>query len=667
MQTNEYLEIPLKQITESGTNPRSTFDDALISELAASIKEKGLLSPVMVRPNKKMADTPSNGWAKYEIVAGARRLRASRIAGLKDIPCLVRELTDEEAFEIQIIENLQRKDVHPLDEAAAFQKMLENTTHTYTMDDIAAKVGKQKAYITQRLKLNDLVDSFKELFYSDVIQIGHAMELCRLQPDDQLACTKELIKKDYSDNKEYAAPLHQLKSFIHRTVLLDLSEASFPKDDATLYKKAGACTTCSKRSGYNLDLFNDIAESDRCFDGACFNKKKGHYMERVIESLSANLFAYRFITSYWVTTDTKKFPDVLGNRDYKEIEEGKGSCEKQIKGVYVDNGEEFASVIDICIDAECQVHWKNENDNDDNEDNNATDYIPYYLRDKSPRERFAIQLEEKRTEIQRDRQKRLITNLKLIPGYKTVIGAPLSKEERNVLFASLYEYTVINSVAAEEFLNDRGITLPEKDSLFKSITSLTEGEKNLIIRQSFVEYFEHERPGNIGFEALSELIDSLELGQEELDAELQKEQQEFEAKLKADFIKEHGFDPEDPEEKPIVAEGKLNDIIKAVEQFEEMYPADFRPDSERFRTGISSTGKFIIKEKSQGENSHGWKTLAAFNTEADRDTAFAEIIDGKVDPELFRQLPAGAVIKAVGSSPATGKKGLKELKESLEA
>lgn len=139
----EYVTLPLDRIRESQTNPRQRFDD--LEELAASIRTHGLLQPILVRPVLK----------DFELVVGARRLRAARLAGLSSVPAQVKPLDDRSAREVQIIENLQRQDVHPLEEADGYKALLESAP-SCTIDEIAAKVGKSKAYVYQRLSLTRL-------------------------------------------------------------------------------------------------------------------------------------------------------------------------------------------------------------------------------------------------------------------------------------------------------------------------------------------------------------------------------------------------------------------------------------------------------------------------------------------------------------------------------
>ena len=138
--TTEYRDLPLSVLTESKTNPRRFFEDSALKELAASIRSQGVLSPLLVRPLTERS---------FEIVAGARRYRAAQLAEAETVPVRIVNLTDAEALEAQLIENLQRRDVHPLEEAQGFRALLNLDEPKYSIEQIAAKTGKSPAYCAQ--------------------------------------------------------------------------------------------------------------------------------------------------------------------------------------------------------------------------------------------------------------------------------------------------------------------------------------------------------------------------------------------------------------------------------------------------------------------------------------------------------------------------------------
>jgi ParB family transcriptional regulator, chromosome partitioning protein len=172
---NEYRSVPISILVESATNPRKRFDGKNLEELAASMRAQGILAPLLVRELEE---------SKYEVVAGARRLRAAKLAELELVPVRVVKLTDAESIEAQVVENLQREDIHPLEESLGFKSLLQLGEPTYTIASIAARAGKSEAYVQGRIKLADLIPSVAEAFLKDTIAIGHALLIAKL-PDSQ--------------------------------------------------------------------------------------------------------------------------------------------------------------------------------------------------------------------------------------------------------------------------------------------------------------------------------------------------------------------------------------------------------------------------------------------------------------------------------------------------
>jgi ParB/RepB/Spo0J family partition protein len=264
METKSSLIISLDQIEVSSTNRifrRShEITNEALQELANSVTEHGVVQPVLVRPHPEIKD-------KYQLIFGERRYRASKLAGKSDIPAIIKEADDDSALEIQVIENLQRENVHPINEAKGYKIMLEKNENLTTAD-LAARFGKSETYILQRLKLNDLVRELKKDFLEDRMLLGHAIMLGRLTPHDQREASKQIIRR-----KGSYGTITELQEFIERNIMNSLSAAPFDKKDETLYKKAGACLNCTKRSGASPMLFAEIKEKDKCFDRACFFTK----------------------------------------------------------------------------------------------------------------------------------------------------------------------------------------------------------------------------------------------------------------------------------------------------------------------------------------------------------------------------------------------------------
>ena len=158
--------LPINDIIPNRDQPRKTFDEAALEELAESIRQHGILQPLLVRP------LPSGG---YQLVAGERRWRAARLAKLDEVPVIVKELTDTEAMELAIIENLQREDLNPIEEAEGLQALAEKCG--YTQEEIAASVGKSRPAIANSLRLLRLPEDVREMTKNGDISAGHARAL----------------------------------------------------------------------------------------------------------------------------------------------------------------------------------------------------------------------------------------------------------------------------------------------------------------------------------------------------------------------------------------------------------------------------------------------------------------------------------------------------------
>ena len=163
--------VPLDRITPNPDQPRMTFDEAALAELAASITEHGVLQPILVRPTSELHH--------YQLVAGERRWRAARAAGLKEIPALIEQLDDDTALEIGIIENLQREDLSPLEEAMIYDRMTHD--HGYSVRKLAQKLGKDKGYIENRLRLAGAPTEIKQLVSLRKDTLSHAYELLKVE------------------------------------------------------------------------------------------------------------------------------------------------------------------------------------------------------------------------------------------------------------------------------------------------------------------------------------------------------------------------------------------------------------------------------------------------------------------------------------------------------
>jgi len=169
--------LPIEKIQANKQNPRSIFSEDELVDLANSIKEKGIVQPIIVREIDRTGS--------YEVIAGERRWRAAQIAQLDNIPAIVKTLSDDDALEIAIIENVQRSNLSPVDEAAGYQRLID--IYNYTQEDLAQVIGKSRSYIANILRLNNLPSKVKDYLSEGLLTIGHARALISLENADSLA------------------------------------------------------------------------------------------------------------------------------------------------------------------------------------------------------------------------------------------------------------------------------------------------------------------------------------------------------------------------------------------------------------------------------------------------------------------------------------------------
>lgn len=339
--------LPLVAIVPSPWNPRKTFDDAEMRELAASIAASGLLQPITVRrvPHQGMAiDVP-----KYEIVAGERRYRAFQLNGATTIPALVRDDLDEAQIrELQLIENLQRADVPPLEEAEGVAALVAAAPHL-TATDIAARTGKSPHYVRLLLALADLIDDAKAKVRDGTLDVQIAAELARLPKDLQPAGLAELGRYRHYGLREF-------RQWIQEHVMRQLARAPFDPTDATLNEQRGACVTCPLRTGATDSLFPELASDDRCLDGGCFSGKIATHVARLVTLKSKKgRDAIRVSTKY-----QPKMPGVVGSEAYRKLGASEKGCEHWRHGVVADayRLDDVGATFRVCVQASaCPVHW----------------------------------------------------------------------------------------------------------------------------------------------------------------------------------------------------------------------------------------------------------------------------------------------------------------------
>jgi ParB family chromosome partitioning protein len=344
-------EISLDQIKPPKANPRRRMDAAALAELAANIRVRGVLQPILVRP--------MDG-AGYEIVCGERRWRASKDAGRETIPARIMHLSDAEALELAVIENVQRESVHELDEAFGYKALMQQDPTLYTVETIAAKVGRSPKYVYGRLKLAELTPYLQKAFYDGKLTAGHAMEIARLQPKDQEWALSECFPGHRTtaailkDKDPRPISVRELRDWIQREIHLSLSQAPFDVNDPNLLPAAGPCTTCPKRSGSNPLLFADtIKRPDICTHPECFRKKKDTLVELRINELQQSGEKPVKVSDSHLFYGQKPLPGVIYQPDYHDAQAG--DCPDTVTAVVVE-GTRAGTKLHVCTNPKCKTH-----------------------------------------------------------------------------------------------------------------------------------------------------------------------------------------------------------------------------------------------------------------------------------------------------------------------
>ena len=353
----EYRELPLALLNESKTNPRRMFEDVSLRELATSIRSQGVLSPLLVRP------LTENG---FEIVAGARRYRAALMAEQETVPVRIKQMSDAEVLEAQLVENLIRAEIHPMEEAEGFARLLALEEPKYSIVQIGARVGKSPVFVASRLKLVDLVPAAVDAFYANQIGVGHALLLAKLPADQQEQALSACFKEAYNAGQNPARillPVRNLQFWIETNVLLILKDTPFDKRDAQLIPTARSCADCPKRTGHNKLLFGDDLgkQGDRCTDPRCFNAKLSAH---VAKAVAAKPSLVRISTAYG---GQKEGSPVLPRNKYTAIRDEKPKSKddaqrpefkvcKYAADAIITEGSDIGTIHKVCANSECLIH-----------------------------------------------------------------------------------------------------------------------------------------------------------------------------------------------------------------------------------------------------------------------------------------------------------------------
>lgn len=359
--------IPVSDITPSSLNPRKTFDQDALCELADNIKENGLIQPITVRKLAKGENF------KYEIVCGERRFRATQIAGMTEIQCIIKDLDDKQAFAAMIIENLQRKDVDPMEEAAAFHKLY--TEGTMQVKEIAKILGKSSSYVVSRIQLNNVLPEYLPLLRNGNIYLNQLIEIAKLTKEQQ-----EVLFRDCFTEASIARwpikyiTIDILHQWIDEHVMQYLDTADFPLGDAT-FSCGKDCEGCPFNTKNKPESYGDTARP-RCMDMKCFRQKSLENVFRIAKGLDIPV-VYQGQGNEEIIKAAKEYgltlQDMTG-RSYvikpvepdhasfsdEEVYEKRMDTYRHVKAIFDSNVEDgnVQQVYEICFDGKLSGEYK---------------------------------------------------------------------------------------------------------------------------------------------------------------------------------------------------------------------------------------------------------------------------------------------------------------------
>lgn len=335
--------VALANVQPSNYNPRKNFDEASLAELSESIRQQGVLQPIGVRP---IEDN------RFEIVFGERRYRAALMAGLEEIPAIVMEISDETAEEMAVTENLQRKDVTPIEEANAYQKLIDSGRHD--VQSLAVQFGKNENYIRTRLKFVSLIPEIAQLLEQDEITISVATEICRYGEDIQREVYNKHLKEGIQYNSWRRMKASDVARNIERQYTTDLDRYAFDKtlclscphntNNMMLFCEGG-CGNCANRiclAEMNASYLTEKAVrlmEERPDLSLCHESH--NYNETVVERLTA--MGYEVVSLDYYAKAYPEQPEAPRKDDYEtdeEYEHAQSEYEQDLNG-YMEKCEEI--------------------------------------------------------------------------------------------------------------------------------------------------------------------------------------------------------------------------------------------------------------------------------------------------------------------------------------
>lgn len=364
------VDIPINALVMSPSNPRGEPEKEELQELADDIAFRGVQQAITVRPVRK----------QLRVVFGKRRFLASILAKKSTVPAVIRKMTDEEEYELQLVENLQRKDLHPLDDAAAIQrlykqKLAQTDSHVQAIELVSKRLSKKPDFIIKFLSLNNLIKESHGPFRQGVLLLGHAEELARLRPAEQkqgleylLSHTEEVETEKGINNVPVVPGVPQLKLWIQQNIFMDLTNAPFNTNDGKLNPKMGPCTTCRFKTGNQSALFPDVQKGDTCTVPECWALKRENHLVQLATGLEKELGVRKVfkIGLGYKSWNREKLPVdgyIEGGSSFRLIRIG-DECNKTRPGVITfiahpsdARGKKVGDQVFVCTDARnCSKH-----------------------------------------------------------------------------------------------------------------------------------------------------------------------------------------------------------------------------------------------------------------------------------------------------------------------
>lgn len=325
--------LKISETISSSTNVKGRTEGAGFKDLVESVRVQGVLVPVLAR---KVG-------SKFEVIAGNRRLAAAKEVGLDSIPAKIVTMTDDEAREAQIIENLQREDVNPLDEGLAYRDLHESGR---TIEDIAARVGKSDKYVRSRLFITNLSEKSQKAYRVGTLLDSHAQLIARLTKNGQ-----DLALKHIADETKWGGQIsvRELKDWIVEEFDQPLKNQPWIKDEK-MREVVGSCTMCPPNT---VTLFGERREGE-CSDLKCWKIKMDRFIAHKISSAASSGQTMLRVSKQYGTDDKT----VLGLDNYKVVSKNKKDLCDYAQPAIVVEGEDIGQVLNVCASADCKIHRK---------------------------------------------------------------------------------------------------------------------------------------------------------------------------------------------------------------------------------------------------------------------------------------------------------------------